>query len=126
MSRMHREIRRSMSGLRAGENGRLQAGFLFPKEFIGFQGHFENNPVLPGICKIQSVVAMFDEFHGRPFRLKEVSMAKYLSPVTAGQPIVIDCSSGSAEEGTVAVKVSIRRAEERVAILHLILEENKL
>lgn len=122
MSRMQREIVQAMSDLKLSEGPGLSAGFLFPKEFAGFQGHFESNPVLPGICKIQAVLAMYESFYRRPFRLKEVNTAKYLSPVTSGQPIVIECHSKEEASGILSVKAAVKREQEKVALLQLTIE----
>jgi len=119
---MQREIIQAMSALKKTQDDGLSANFSFPREFIGFQGHFDNNPVLPGICKIQSVLAMFEEFHNRPFRLKEIRMAKYLSPVTCGQAIRIECSPTAGAEGVVTLKAAVNRGDVKVALLHLIIE----
>lgn len=124
MSRIHREIGQCMSGLQAG-NGQIAAKFRFPSEFVGFQGHFEKNPVLPGICKIQAVLVMHEKLHGGKFRLKEVSQAKYFMPVTVGQEIAVVCESKPIENGLFRVKAIVEKDNAKAAMLQMVIENEK-
>ncbi len=121
MSRMQQEIVQAMADLEAFEQDGVRARFSFPPEFIGFQGHFKNNPVLPGICKVQAVVAMAEKFYNKSFRLTEVTMAKYFAPVTCGQKITIQCHPKSNADGSTGMKALIKREEEKVAMLQLVM-----
>ncbi len=125
MSRIHREIGQCMSGLET-ENGQMTAKFLFPSEFVGFQGHFEKNPVLPGVCKIQAVLVMHEKMHGGNFRLKEVNQAKYFMPVSAGQEITVRCESKPVESGLFRVKAIVEKDSAKVAMLQVVIENAKL
>lgn len=122
MSAVQQEIMNSMSAVKSLEDHGIQAAFKFEKNFLGFQGHFENHPILPGICKIQAVLAMYEKFYGRSFRLKEAVVAKYLSTVTAEEEITIRCVSKSDQEDTFQVKAVIERRSEKVAQLQLVIE----
>lgn len=116
MSRIHQETIECLKDLQsAGE--KMTGKFSFPASFAGFQGHFENNPVLPGVCKIQAVLVMHEISVGERFRLKEVSQAKYFAPVTAEEEIIIHCESKADENGTYSVKVSIEKAGVKAAQL---------
>ena len=121
MSRMQKEIMECLSGLETAPN-ELSARFSFPPEFAGFQGHFEDNPVLPGICKILAVLAMLGKYQDRPFRLREVGQAKYFMPVTVGQEITIKCDSQPNDDGSIAVKAVIRKEAAKVALLQMVIE----
>ena len=126
MSQMNREILACMSGLTvSGENG-LCAHFIFPEEFVGFQGHFENHPILPGICKILAVVAMCSKHYDKVFRLKNVVSAKYVAPVTYAQRITVDCDLMPRENGAINVHAVIKKEEKKVAMLKLALEVERI
>ena len=125
MSLMQQGILQAMSGLENFEDGSLNASFIFPESFAGFQGHFEGNPVLPGVCKIQAVIAMHEKFYAKNFRLKEVAQAKYFLPVTPHQKITVKCSSKLNPEGALVVKATVQREEEKVALLQMIIQEQK-
>ncbi len=121
MSRINKEIFESMSELKIGED-RLSASFCFQKNFVGFQGHFENKPILPGVCKIQSIVMMYSKKYAKTFRLKEVVSAKYTAPVTYGEEMVIEAVEHEDDSKKLHIRASIHKGEEKVALLKLILE----
>lgn len=125
MSRMQQEITQCMLGLEVSAENEVRARFSFPEGFIGFQGHFENNPVLPGICKIQAVVAMYEKARHQSFRLREVNLAKYFTPVTCGQEITVQCHSSTNEDGSTGIKAAIQREGGKVAMLQLVIENAK-
>ncbi len=122
MSQMNREIIDCMSGLTECDEQVLSAQFEFPKEFVGFQGHFDNNPVLPGICKIRAVVVMCEKHYNKAFRLKEVISAKYVAPVTYDQKITVVCNLNYNKSGSVNVQAVIEDEEKKVSMLKLYLE----
>ena len=59
---------------------RLTASFLFPEDFIGFQGHFPGNKILPGVCQIQCVISMLEKWKKKNIVLREIVLAKFFSP----------------------------------------------
>ncbi len=125
MSRLQEEIMEAMSGFEKTEDGKLTAHFCFAENFAGFQGHFAGNPVLPGICKIQAVLALFEAAYYRPFRLKEVSAAKYMLPVTCHEEILVECQPGEPRAGFYPAKAVVYKGAEKVAMLQLILEDEE-
>jgi len=122
VSQMSQEIIDCMSGLTECDEQILSAQFVFPKEFIGFQGHFDNNPILPGICKIRAVVVMCEKHYNKAFRLKEVVSAKYVAPVTYAQKITVVCNLTTNKSGSVNVQAVIEDEGKKVAMLKLYLE----
>jgi 3-hydroxymyristoyl/3-hydroxydecanoyl-(acyl carrier protein) dehydratase len=91
MSVIRQEIQRCMSDWKSGSGSQIYASFEFPKSFIGFQGHFPDRPVVPGVCLVQSVVIMLEKWHGGPVRLKEISNAKFYAPATSGEVLEVVC-----------------------------------
>ena len=122
MSRMQKEIIESMIYLEAESPSQLNARFNFPETFSGFQGHFEGNPILPGICKILAVLAVLEKTHGKPLQLKEITQAKYFMPVTFGQEIAVKCGSKPNQDGSWTIKAAFQKEEAKVAMLQLVVE----
>lgn len=91
MSRMTQEIRHCMSDLSETGDSGIQARFVFPPEFVGFQGHFPDHPILPGVCKMQAVLVLLQEWYQKEISLKEIVMAKFLSPVSCGEELIFEC-----------------------------------
>lgn len=119
MSKLKNEIKACMSGLRKTENQGLSAEFSFPDEFIGFQGHFPNKPILPGVCKIQAALLMFEEAKQKSVRLKEITNAKFFSPVTSNQEIVINLEESQDKDSDIVLRVKVSSADKKIAELSL-------
>ena len=55
-----------------GECGVWQARLLLQADFSGFNGHFQDNPVVPGVCLVQAVLLVCAEALGRQTRLQRI------------------------------------------------------
>ncbi len=119
MSRLVREIEQCMSGLSEAAGDEVTARFLFPPSFIGFQGHFPGRPILPAVCKVQAALAMLEASCEREVRLREIVSAKFFSPVTCGEEVLVRCAVAKQEEGWAVVKATVARSGESVAKLKL-------
>lgn len=78
-----------------GIHGGQTASFMFPAEFIGFQGHFPARKVLPGVCQIQGVLSMLEKAHNNRVTLKEIVLAKYSAPVFPGDTVICTLSEAA-------------------------------
>jgi 3-hydroxyacyl-[acyl-carrier-protein] dehydratase len=92
VSPLAREIRQCMSGLAMADDGTLKARFVFPAEFLGFQGHFPGEPVLPAVCEIQGAMTMLEAWEKRPVGLGEIILAKFSAPVTCDEEVEYTCA----------------------------------
>ena len=115
MSRLVKEIVQSMSGLSGSPGDELEARFRFPAGFIGFQGHFPGRPILPAVCKIQAAIAMLEAAFKREVRLSEIVSAKFVSPVTCDEEVLVRCVVMLEEGGCGVVKATVARNGESVA-----------
>jgi 3-hydroxyacyl-[acyl-carrier-protein] dehydratase len=127
MNILMREIRQCMSDLTETDEGKLIARFVFPEDFTGFQGHFPDRPVLPGICEIQAVTAILETWHKKRVRLKEIVLAKFFSPVSCGEELVFECQEQLENGKETMVKALITTGGKKIAKLQLrvSLEEEK-
>lgn len=101
------------------ENG-ISGRFEFPESFIGFAGHFPDNPVLPGICKIKAGLILLEQQYEATVEIKEIVRAKFFSPVSVNQPLDLACREVSAEtEGRVVSINIIGKEEKKIAFLKL-------
>jgi 3-hydroxyacyl-[acyl-carrier-protein] dehydratase len=62
-------------------DGTLTTQFIFPEDFIGFQGHFPSGKLLPGVCQIQCVTASLEKLKNKKLIIEEIVLAKFFSPV---------------------------------------------
>ncbi|MGD1320559.1 3-hydroxyacyl-ACP dehydratase [Chryseobacterium sp. 2R14A] len=61
------------------ENGGFTAHILLNKDHDIFKGHFPGNPVTPGVCMMQIVKELTEEFIGRKLFLKTASNIKFMA-----------------------------------------------
>jgi len=118
MSQLRKEIKLGMSELR-DDGKELTAHFCFPKEFIGFNGHFPAHPVLPGVCKIQAILCMLEKATHKTLQLKEIVSSKFFAPVTCDEEIV--CTVRRVLEGSEEMRVSslITNKDKKIAEIQI-------
>jgi 3-hydroxyacyl-[acyl-carrier-protein] dehydratase len=104
-----------MSDLTDAGGGRLTARFSFPPEFIGFQGHFPEMPVLPAVCKIQAAVAMLAASRKSRVRLDEIVLAKFSAPVTCDEEVEFSCTTEMEGTNSAVVKATVSKDGDRIA-----------
>jgi 3-hydroxyacyl-[acyl-carrier-protein] dehydratase len=73
------------------DSGTLEGHYLFTELFAGFGGHFPENPILPAIVEIMTVVSLVGEQKGNRQRLVAVEDAKFLNPVRPNQELLVRC-----------------------------------
>jgi len=103
MNQVMREIRQYMHEMAEDADGWVTALFTFPHEFIGFRGHFPGNPILPGLCEIQAVMVMLQERKKSEANIREISMAKFISPISTNEEVVFKCRERTDGDGSTSV-----------------------
>jgi 3-hydroxyacyl-[acyl-carrier-protein] dehydratase len=81
----------ALDAVSTDDSGTLHGRYRFPKDFVGFAGHFPGHPILPAIVEIMTVVALVGAASSCPQRLVAVEDAKFLSPVAPEQEILVRC-----------------------------------
>ena len=119
MNTLVQEIKQCMSDLSGAAEGQVTASFIFSPDFIGFQGHFPERPVLPGVCMIQAVVVMLQVREKTKIRLKEIVLAKFFSSVSCGEKLVIDCRERMRKGNEILVKALMSSDNKKIAELRL-------
>ena len=97
----------------------LKAIFFFPEEFVGFQGHFPGNKILPGVCQIECVIAMLEIWKREGVALKEIIHAKFFSPVLPLEEISCECKDINKTDGEFILSALLRRGDDKVSELKL-------
>lgn len=69
----------------------IKQAFCFVESFIGFQGHFPGNPVLPAIVQMQIGVLMAARIDGLLAVPGAINRAKFMRPIGPGQTIMVYC-----------------------------------
>jgi 3-hydroxymyristoyl/3-hydroxydecanoyl-(acyl carrier protein) dehydratase len=107
-----------MTGLEK-EGKKVKSRFVFPPGFIGFQGHFPQKKVLPGVCQIQCALSLLEQGSGKAVVLKEVVLAKYYSPVFPDEEVTCVINEMGDTCGEVVVKAVISRATDKISEMKL-------
>lgn len=117
MKKVKAEIEECMTGLETAER-KATSHFLFPESFIGFQGHFPDKKILPGVCQVQSALVTLEKStHGKAV-LREIVLAKYFAPVAPNEEITCTCSDVE-ESGEFSYKAVISKGTVKVSELKL-------
>ncbi|WBV59028.1 3-hydroxyacyl-ACP dehydratase [Chryseobacterium camelliae] len=61
------------------ENGNYVAYIHLNKDHDIFKGHFPGNPVTPGVCMMQIIKELTEEFTGKKLFLKSASNVKFMA-----------------------------------------------
>ena len=115
MSKISMDVERYMDGPTITDSI-LTSSFIFPAEFIGFQGHFPTKRILPGACQIQCVISTIEKAVGKRVVLKEILLAKYIAPVFPGDNVT--CTVSEVPD-TGIYKARITKGAEKVSDLKM-------
>jgi 3-hydroxyacyl-[acyl-carrier-protein] dehydratase len=120
MNPLQREIQTHLSQLTSGADGEFTAKLTFPADFSGFKGHFPGNPILPGVCMVQAVLAALAAHRGAPVTLRKIVFAKWFQPVKPDTELRFLCRAKLDAAGETAVRARLFRGAEAVADLSLL------
>lgn len=63
-----------------------------------YEGHFPDNPVLPGVCTLQIIKEIVDLILQKEIRYKTISMCKFTSLIVPGEgPLEVSITLGENE-----------------------------
>lgn len=96
------------------DKGAITATLCFGKDFIGFQGHFPQNPILPGVCLLESVLVLVKRLMGNSVHMTELVVSKFFAVVLPGQNLFIDCKLN----GDI-VTASVTNGGQRIALIKM-------
>lgn len=75
----------------SADGDEASAEILFPVSFTGFRGHFPKQPILPGVCQINTALVIAERMCGKRLALVEVVNAKFVSIVRPDQLLQVRC-----------------------------------
>ena len=119
MNIIMQKIKHYLSDISEKDSNNITARFLFPEEFVGFEGHFPGKPILPGFCKIQAVLVILQEWRKKNVRLKEIVLAKFFSPVSCGEELIFECTESNTDNEVTEIHAYITSKGQKIATLKL-------
>ncbi len=126
MSRIKKEIAASITSFAENGHEELVASFIFSDDFVGFQGHFPEKKILPGICQILCAKVMLEERKKSSIYIKEVQKVKYFLPVGPGEEITCRCVTIRNSDDDFSIKATITKGADKVANFSLVLSYEAL
>ncbi|MGL6127167.1 3-hydroxyacyl-ACP dehydratase [Chryseobacterium artocarpi] len=69
----------TLTSYEKAENGSFTANIHLNKDHDIFKGHFPGNPVTPGVCMMQIIKELTEEFTGTKLFLKTASNVKFMA-----------------------------------------------
>lgn len=75
-----------------------------------FQGHFPEQPVVPGVCMMQTITEVLESALDKKVKLKKASQMKFLNMIDpTKQPLVDVTLTYKEEEGSWKVNATLKR-----------------
>jgi 3-hydroxymyristoyl/3-hydroxydecanoyl-(acyl carrier protein) dehydratase len=115
MASLFQAVGACLTGAERTPAGEFAAGFVCPEAFVGFQGHFPDRPILPGIAQIMAVLHACAAV---PPVLRGVKSCKFLRPVGPGEAIEVR-GSVSQDGETLAITAAVTAGEALCASMTL-------
>ncbi len=117
MNRIREEISNSLS-ITSRDNDNFEAEFALTSDFTGFQGHFTGNPILPGVCMLEAVVAAVNRALGISLHITGVKKAKFFAPVSPDTTVKLEISLDR-QENMYLISAGLSCDNRRVAVISL-------
>ena len=81
------ELRSRLTKLRRTEDGEYLCEIVFDANFRGFEGHFEGNPIVPGVCLIELVRVHAESVLGKVLEVSAIRNCRFSRPVLTGDGV---------------------------------------
>lgn len=73
------------------EQEKIIQTYIFKENFIGFKGHFPQNPILPAIIQILLAKICLQNLLKEKIKIKKIFKAKFLYPIKPNDKISLQC-----------------------------------
>jgi len=117
MSRLLQEVRScAIRPAHTDEHGFRTMEFIFPPTFVGFDGHFPDRPILPGI--VQILAGMLTA--GDSMKLQKVAKAKFSRVINPGELMLVRAETQK-KDGNILATIIISVGGDTAATIALAL-----
>ena len=113
------ELRSRIAGLRQTGEGEYSCTMDFDPAFRGFEGHFEGNPIVPGVCLIETARVAAETILGKSLETLIVTNCRFRRPVMASEQAAVKIKLQKLEETRWKVKADVRVGSDICAQLQL-------
>ena len=96
-------------------------------DFIGFDGHFPDYPILPAMLQVLLGIIVSEELYGQKLALQKLDKAKFTAQIQPGQSITVSCkiTRPAAEnlQQTIKARITVTSKEQKAASMTLFLNQ---
>jgi len=104
---MSAELRSRVAGLRQTGDDAYACTIDFDPAFRGFEGHFEGNPIVPGVCLILAARTAAEAALGKSLVTRSMSNCRFRRPVMAGEQAAVRIKLEKTGENSWTVRADV-------------------
>lgn len=118
---LYNDLKNSKVSVLKKNHQQINAVFSFKKELDLFNGHFPDNPMLPGIFQIEMVKYAIEKALDTRLHIKSVKKTKFSNPIHPGETVSLDIILNKKENSLFSVKAILRVADAVAGKTNLVL-----
>ena len=103
-----RELRTRISGIRQTADGEYACVIHFDPAFRGFEGHFEGNPIVPGVCLIEAARVFAEEVLKARLETRTFKQCRFRRPIFADEKADVKLKLDADGPGAWKIQTEIR------------------
>ncbi len=84
-SKMSSALRARIRDLASPAENEYRCSLEFDPSFTGFEGHFDGNPIVPGVCLIEAARVIAEEAIGAGLKTLKIAQCRFRRPILAGE-----------------------------------------
>ena len=88
-SKISSELRSRIRDLASPAENQYNCVMEFDPAFTGFEGHFEGNPIVPGVCLIEAARVIAEETTGEALKTLKIAQCRFRRPIFAGETAAV-------------------------------------
>ena len=88
-SKISYELRSRIRDLASPAENEYRCSMEFDPAFTGFEGHFEGNPIVPGVCLIESARVIAEAAVGERLKTLRIAQCRFRRPILAGETAAV-------------------------------------
>ena len=101
-------LRSRMNDLRQTGEGEYVCSMDFDPAFRGFEGHFEGNPIVPGVCLIEAARTAAETVLEKNLSTRHIAQCRFRRPIRAGERADVKIKIAETGPGAWQVQADIR------------------
>jgi len=102
------ELRSRVAGLQQTGEREYSCTMDFDPAFRGFEGHFDGNPIVPGVCLIQAVRVAAEAILEKNLETRSVTNCRFRRPIMAGEQAAVKIRLEMIEDALWDIRGDIR------------------